>query len=194
MTPTYFQGACLSADCIVLSASILSSLDTTQDPCDSFYDFASTFSSIQPHVSILTAICVAGGWTKAHPIPADKGRFGQFNVLAQENQQIIREILESDVIPLSTPATRSYDEQILKKLRGLYSSCMNEDKLDQLGEKPLFQFVQTIRDLFRGESTEMGVARGEDRDKDEESKGLTAALSYLHSRGEFYYSFQNIYR
>jgi endothelin-converting enzyme len=158
------DGACLSADCIVLSASILSSLDTTQDPCENFYDFAT------------------GGWIKAHPIPADKGLFGQFRVLGQENQQIIRDILESDVIPSFASARPSYDEQILKKLRGLYSSCMNEDKLDQLGEEPLFKFVQTLRDLFRGESTEISVAEDDDEDE-KKRKGLTAALAFLHSRG-----------
>lgn len=129
--------------------------------------------------------CVAGGWIKAHPIPADKGLFGQFRVLGQENQQIIRDILESDVIPSFASATRSYDEQILKKLRGLYSSCMDENKLDQLGEEPLFKFVQTLRDLFRGKSTEISVA--EDKDEDEKKrKGLTAALAFLHSRGELF--------
>ena len=35
--------ACLTSDCITLSASILSSLDTSQDPCENFYDFASEF-------------------------------------------------------------------------------------------------------------------------------------------------------
>ena len=36
-----WQELCFSPQCIVLSASVLSSLDVTQDPCENFYDFAS---------------------------------------------------------------------------------------------------------------------------------------------------------
>jgi hypothetical protein len=35
------QRPCLDPDCIILSASILTSLDATQDPCENFYEFAS---------------------------------------------------------------------------------------------------------------------------------------------------------
>ncbi|KAH9997253.1 hypothetical protein BJV77DRAFT_1065321 [Russula vinacea] len=68
---------CFSSDCVVLSAAILSSLDITQDPCENFYEYAT------------------GGWRKAHPLPSDKGRFGSFNLLFQENQQIVKDILDS---------------------------------------------------------------------------------------------------
>jgi endothelin-converting enzyme len=57
---------------------------------------------------------------------------------------------------------------------------MDEKRLDELGEDPLVYFVQTIRDLFRGESIEIGIAGD---DEDEKRKGLTAAISFLHSRG-----------
>lgn len=40
------QKPCFSPQCIVLSASILSSLDASQDPCENFYDFASAL--LQP--------------------------------------------------------------------------------------------------------------------------------------------------
>jgi endothelin-converting enzyme len=59
---------------------------------------------------------------------------------------------------------------------------MDEKRLDELGEEPLVYFVQTIRDLFRGESIEIGIAGD---DEDEKRKGLTAAISFLHSRGKF---------
>jgi len=59
---------------------------------------------------------------------------------------------------------------------------MDEKRLDLLGEEPLLHFVQTTRDLFRGESTEIEVA-GDDGDK-KKRKGLTAAIAFLHSRGE----------
>lgn len=36
-----FQVTCLSPQCIVLASQVLSSLDTSEDPCENFYDFAS---------------------------------------------------------------------------------------------------------------------------------------------------------
>lgn len=90
--------------------------------------------------------------------------------------------MESDVTPSTLSLADSYDEQILKKLRGLYSSCMDEERLDARGEQPLKHFVQTVRDLFRSEGTVIGVAHSQDEKK---RNGLTAAIAYLHSRGEF---------
>ena len=39
------ENGCFSSECVVLSAAILSSLDTTQDPCENFYKYASGFCS-----------------------------------------------------------------------------------------------------------------------------------------------------
>ena len=159
-----------------MSADVLTSLDTSQDPCENFYDFASKHI-VTPHPPshILTYKLLAGGWTKTHPIPAEKGSYGRFNALTRENQQVIREILESDATP-----TTLHDEKILKKLRGLYASCMDEDELNSRGSEPLFQFVKTMRSLFRGETNEITISGS----SEERAKRLTAALSYLHSRGQ----------
>jgi endothelin-converting enzyme len=153
--------ACLTSKCIILSASILASLDTSKDPCEDFYDFAN------------------GGWLKDHPLPAAKGRFGNFAALSQQNQQIIRGILESDFVP--SDFDKNYDGKILGQLRGLYSSCMDEDLLDARGPGPLVYLVRTLRNLYRSESTELpdGGVDEITRRRD----GLTAALSFLHSRG-----------
>jgi endothelin-converting enzyme len=142
----------------MLSASILASLDTTQDPCENFYDFAN------------------GGWLKEHPLPASKGRYGTFNALSQQNQQVIRNILESDNIP--SDFDRRWDGKILGQLRGLYQSCMDEELLDARGSGPLIYLVRTLRNLFRRQSTEISSD-----DVTLRREGLTAALSFLHSRG-----------
>lgn len=82
-------------------------------------------------------------------------------------------------MPSTTP---SYDDEILRKLRALYSSCMNETALDEIGEEPLLHIVRTVRKLYRGETTDINSVSA----KDEEGKdrnGLTAAIAFLHSRG-----------
>jgi endothelin-converting enzyme len=164
----------------VLSAAILSSLDTAQDPCENFYKYASEFRPApQSLVYSAHAYNLACGWRRAHPLPSDKGDFGNFNLLFQENQQIVKDILETNG-SISIASLEEYaDRQLLTKLRNLYYSCMDEDTLDQLGEGPLKDFVARVKKLYRGEST--GITDPEDDDK--RRKGLTSALAFLHSRG-----------
>lgn len=149
---------CFSPQCIILSASMLSSLDTSQDPCENFYDFSN------------------GGWLRAHPLPVDKESFGKFEALSQQNKQVIQRILESNS---SMPSSRlPQDAELLRKLRGFYSSCLNEHALEDRGAVPLLDFVQTIKTLYRG--GELQISSATDLGK---STDLTAALAYLHSRG-----------
>ncbi|KAH7929791.1 zincin [Leucogyrophana mollusca] len=145
---------CLTPDCIVLSASILSSLDTTQDPCENFYDFAN------------------GGWISSHPIPGDKGGISNFQVVAEKNGQLLQKLLETK--PKFPSQMDSYDEQLLGKLRTLYGSCMDESKLDYIGQQPLRRFVDTIKRLYRGEGTNVDFVN---------RQGLSNAVAFLHSRG-----------
>ncbi|KAL4074557.1 hypothetical protein V8B97DRAFT_2022777 [Scleroderma yunnanense] len=155
------QETCFTADCIILSASILSSIDTSQDPCENFYDFAN------------------GGWIASHPIPGDKGSISAFSTLSEKNWQVIQKVLEDDVDLYDD----SWDTQLLQKLRLLYASCMDEAKLDYLGQAPLQRFVNNIRRIYRGKDTDFvhTIPRS----------GLSNALGYMHSRGvdalfEFY--------
>lgn len=116
---------------------------------------------------------IDGGWLKEHPLPADKGSYGNFNDLSVKNQQIIREILESDYVP---SLDKSYDEQILHKLRGFYSSCMDEDLLNKAAHAPLIKFTDAIKGFFRNKK------RGGD-EVERKRKSLTAALAFVHARG-----------
>lgn len=76
--------------------------------------------------------------------------------------------------------------QLLKKLRGYYQSCTDEETLDSIGSEPLLQITRHIRALFpiSPHPTEghgdQAVLRGPKFVHD-----LTAVLAYLHSIGEF---------
>lgn len=119
-----------------------------------------------------------GGWLKAHPLPSDKSSVGSFEILAEQNMRVIQDIMEN---PSSTPTfATSYDEEILKKLRGFYSSCTNEDRLDDIGMEPLLHFAKTVRRLYRGDDTDITSSSDDEGKKN----GFTAALAFLHSRGQ----------
>ncbi|KAJ3560525.1 hypothetical protein NP233_g10783 [Leucocoprinus birnbaumii] len=153
------KDVCMEPQCVVLAGTILSSLDTSQDPCENFYEY------------------VNNGWLKANPLPADKSSYGNFEALGQQNKQVIQRILEAS--DQSTSLIEDpHDQEILQKLRNMYSSCLNESLLDGIGDAPLKRFVETLRKLFKERSTDTGLRQGRGT-----SRGLTAALAYLHSQG-----------
>lgn len=149
----------------------------------------STSSQVSPHTPIHWLVNDAlqdGGWLKANPIPSDKGRYGNFDTLAIQNKRLLQQILSEDssshFAAASSLMADPYDELLLKKLRGLYQSCMDEDALNEIGEAPLKDVVKKIRELFRGKTT---VVDAEKTDSEKRRERLTATVAYLHSRGKF---------
>lgn len=96
----------------------------------------------------------------------------------------MQQILSPDASLASPGLLASYDEQLLKKLRDLYSSCMDEDKLDEVGSEPLLHVTRAIKRLFRGETTVIDALKD---DETEFRDRLTATVAYIHSRGSVYY-------
>ncbi|KAG9019715.1 hypothetical protein FRB90_010985 [Tulasnella sp. 427] len=165
-TQTPYEPPCTTTQCVTLAASILSSLDPTVDPCDDFYQFTN------------------GGWLKENPLPAAKASFSQFQKLAQNNVQIIKDIITRDPSPETSPA----DAASLKKLKDLYQSCMNEATLEEIGHEPLLNITRELRKAFRGQVWDRTSPKYDNEPlqhlDDKVSKvGLTAATAYLHTRG-----------
>ena len=138
-----------------------------------------------PRVIFYIDASTDGGWLRENPIPSDKGRFGHFDEIALQNKRLLQQILSEDssshYASVSTLSTDPYDEILIKKIRTLYQSCMDEDGLNEIGEAPLKDVARKIRELFRGKTT---IVDAEETDSEKDRVRLTATVAYLHSRGK----------
>lgn len=91
----------------------LRNLDRTCKPCQDFYQFAT------------------GGWVKKHPIPAAYPAWGNFDVLAERNQNVLHSILQSAAKSNAKPGTNE------QKIGDFYASCMNTAAIDAAGTRPI---------------------------------------------------------
>ena len=74
---------------------------------------------------------VNGRWLARTEIPADRARYGTFQILAEEAEKAVREIVEGAA---SAPA--GSDE---RKFGDLYASFMDADRAELLGSQPISQ-------------------------------------------------------
>jgi len=93
-------------------------LDRTADACTDFYQFA------------------CGGWLTSNQIPADRQRWGQFTALGEQNQRILRGILDT---PSDAPDRR--------KAADFYAACMDENAIQSKGAAPLASDLARIDGL-----------------------------------------------
>ena len=77
---------------------------------------------------------VNGRWLDTTAIPADKGRFGSFDVIIDHAQEQLRGLIEEAASASPDAANAEADR---RKIGDLYTSFMDEPALEQLGLKPL---------------------------------------------------------
>jgi putative endopeptidase len=102
------------------------SLDTSVSPCDDFFQYA------------------CGGWVKANPIPEDQSSWTRFNLLAEDNRKVLKEILERDAT--NPPA----DEAYAKVLGDDYAACMDEAGVEKDGLHalaPALAQIEAVKDV-----------------------------------------------
>ena len=74
---------------------------------------------------------VNGKWADNTEIPADRASYGTFAILSERSQEAIRTIIEGEARLQAAPGSNS------QKVGDLYTSFMDEAKLDSLGITPL---------------------------------------------------------
>lgn len=97
-------------------------------------DKAELSSSISPTQDLFRH--VNGSWLDNTEIPEDKAVYGSFYLLADDSELAVRQILEE----ASDNPTAGVSQQI----GDLYASFLDEDKIEQLGAKPLAEDLAKI--------------------------------------------------
>ncbi|HRH46337.1 MAG TPA: M13 family metallopeptidase, partial [Pyrinomonadaceae bacterium] len=106
-----------------------SRMDTSADACEDFFQFAN------------------GTWVKNTEIPPAFSRWGSFNILADNNQNVLHDILEKAA---KTKAAAGSDTQMIGDL---YASCMDEAAIEKADVKPLLPHfakiakIKTVKEL-----------------------------------------------
>ncbi|HTK27742.1 MAG TPA: M13 family metallopeptidase [Pyrinomonadaceae bacterium] len=106
-----------------------SRMDRSVDACDDFFTFAN------------------GTWVKNTQIPPSQSRWGSFNILIENNREVLHQILEQAA---KTKAAKGSDTQLIGDF---YASCMDEAAINKAGVTPVkpdlsqIDKIKTIKDV-----------------------------------------------
>uniref|UniRef100_A0A8C4D919 endothelin-converting enzyme 1 n=1 Tax=Dicentrarchus labrax TaxID=13489 RepID=A0A8C4D919_DICLA len=112
------RGLCLSEACVTVASQMVEAMDRSADPCQDFYQFA------------------CGGWMRKNPLPDGRSRWSTFNSIWEQNQALLKHLLENGTFNGSSEAER--------KTQSYYLSCLNTQRIEELGAQPLIDLIAKV--------------------------------------------------
>ncbi|CAG9791721.1 unnamed protein product [Diatraea saccharalis] len=109
---------CITEECVATASRMIESLNKDVDPCTDFYEFA------------------CGGWIKKNPVPEWASSWDQLAKLREQLVIDLRELLEAD-------DEKDLPESVMKA-KSLYRTCINIDKLEEDGIKPIQKVLEKL--------------------------------------------------
>jgi putative endopeptidase len=122
-------------------------MDTSVSACNDFFEFAN------------------GTWLRTTEVPASESRWGSFNILANNNNAMLKEVLEAAARKKSP---RGSDAQMIGDF---YASCMDEAAIERAGLSPLKPVLDRIASIRNVDDVEREIAAMH-------STGLPAVFSF----------------
>jgi putative endopeptidase len=106
-----------------VAAFDVSRMDRSVEACEDFFQYAN------------------GTWLKNTQIPASEARWGTFNILADSNNAILKDILEN------ASKNRGKEGSDTQLIGDFYSSCMDEAAINKAGIDPIKGLLKNIDDV-----------------------------------------------
>ena len=98
----------------------IENLDKTADPAVDFYQYA------------------CGGWMKTHPLTGEYSRFGSFDMLAENNREQLKSLIEEIAGRKNEPGT------VAQKIGDLYNLAMDSTRRNAEGVAPLKPWLDRV--------------------------------------------------
>jgi predicted metalloendopeptidase len=112
-----FQASWSRADTALISGIQKADIDKSVRPQDDLFQYAN------------------GTWLKKVPIPPDRASYGVDSLMAEHSIELQRDLIEE---------TQTASDAEIRKVSDLYSSYMNEARVERLGTRPLREELQRV--------------------------------------------------